>query len=53
MTELDTRDFSAYYFLDDGFGAFENQDPRTWTPNTILLIEWELTISNVNITSII
>ncbi len=48
MTETDYTDFSAYYFLTDAFGAFELLDPTTddWSATTVLLVEWELGISN-------
>lgn len=42
------KDFSAYYYLVDEYGAFDIQNPVTWSATTILLIEWELTISNKN-----
>lgn len=48
MTETDIADFSAYYFLRDAYGAFEVLDPTTdsWSATTVLLVEWELSISN-------
>lgn len=42
-------DFSAYYYLVDDTGAFESQDASTWSTTTVLLIEWELSLSNKNI----
>ena len=42
------NDFSAYYFLTDGAGNFSPQSTIDWTPSTVLLIEWELVISNKN-----
>lgn len=44
------EDFSAYYFLTDGAGNFEkNQNTTDWSATTVLLLEWELTLSNKNI----
>ena len=40
--------FSAYYFLEDGDGNFDNQNVNDWTATTVLLIEWELILSNKN-----
>ena len=44
----DFTDFSAYYFLTDESGLFANQNTADWTSSTVLLIEWELTLSNKN-----
>ena len=43
------QDFSAYYFLKDEFGGFDTQNPVAWSATTVLLVEWELTISNQNV----
>jgi hypothetical protein len=40
------KNFSAYYYLKDAFGALEDYDPSTWLATTVLLVDWELTISN-------
>lgn len=45
----DPSEFSAYYFLTDARGDFDTQDPSIWSATTVLLIDWELTISNTNI----
>ena len=45
----DYLDFSAYYFLKDEFGGFDTQNPFDWSATTVLLVEWELTISNQNV----
>lgn len=47
--ETDYQDFSAYYYLKDEFGNFEPQEVSLWSATTVLLIEWELTLSNKNI----
>ena len=43
------QDFSAYYFLRTENGAFDTQTATDWSATTVLLIEWELTLSNKNI----
>lgn len=48
-TLSDSSDFSAYYFLTKNNAEFDVQDVSTWSPTTILLIEWELSISNKNV----
>ena len=45
----DYQDFSAYYFLKDENGNFDTQDASTWSATTVLLVEWELTLSNKNV----
>lgn len=45
----DIHDFSAYYYLTDSRGDFELQNTASWSATTVLLIEWELSISNKNI----
>lgn len=45
-TEIDK--FSAYYYLANSSGDFLTEDPAEWSPSTVLLIDWELTISNNN-----
>lgn len=47
------KEFSAYYYLTDGASHFENQRVNEWSSTTILLIEWELTLTNKNETNII
>jgi hypothetical protein len=42
----DMRDFSAYYYLTDSSGGFDSLNIEEWSMTTVLLIEWELTISN-------
>jgi hypothetical protein len=50
VSSKDITDFSAYYFLVDGAGAWDEIDPEgQWSTTTVLLIEWELTISNKNV----
>lgn len=49
MTKTDVTEFSAFYYLVDAYGTIEALDPSTWSPTTVLLIEWELSISNKNI----
>lgn len=46
-SELDK--FSAFYFLVDDYGAITELDPDSWSATSVLLIEWELSISNKNI----
>ena len=39
--------FSAYYYLTDPSGReFEEEFPDSWSATTVLLIEWELALSN-------
>lgn len=45
----DLAEFSAYYFLTNTDGTFDLQEPENWSTTTILLIDWELTISNKNV----
>ena len=46
----DFRDFSAYYYLiDDRDEKLETEDVQKWSATTILLIEWELSLSNKNV----
>ena len=42
------KSFSAYYFLTNGNGSFSPQSTIDWMPSTVLLVEWELIISNKN-----
>lgn len=52
ITEQDDSqidDFSAYYYLTDDFGTFESIDITTWSPSTVVLVEWELSLSNKNV----
>ena len=48
MTELDFKDFSAYFYLVDDFNEFESHDPDIddWSATTVLLVDWELSLSN-------
>lgn len=48
---LEKAEFSAYYFLTDDDGAFMSMGPKKdgWSATTVLLIDWELSISNKNI----
>ena len=39
-------DFSAYYYLTDDSGALEDELVSEWSATTVLLIEWELSLSN-------
>lgn len=41
--------FSAYHYLVNSSESFENINAKEWSATTVLLIEWELTISNKNI----
>ncbi len=46
----DIKNFSAYYFLvDDITNDFAALDPMKWSETTVLLIDWELSLSNKNI----
>jgi hypothetical protein len=45
----DITDFSAYYYLTDLSGKLEEQEISLWSATTILLIEWELSLSNKNV----
>ncbi len=47
-TKDDYDEYSAYYFLVDAYGIVTALDPASWSATTVLLIEWELTISNKN-----
>ena len=44
----DITDFSAYYFLVNGHNEWDAVELATWSTTTVLLIEWELTLSNKN-----
>ena len=48
IQDEDYKDFSAYYFLTDNTGNLALQEVDSWSSTTVLLIEWELTISNKN-----
>ena len=48
MQESDYKDFSAYYFLTDSTGNLAPENVDLWSSTTVLLVEWELTISNKN-----
>ena len=50
VAETDISDFSAYYFLTNEFGRIAPLDTSLWSATTVLLIEWELTVSNKNMT---
>ena len=45
----DITEFSAYHYLKDNDGKFDTINAEEWSATTILLIEWELTLSNKNI----
>lgn len=45
----DITDFSAYYFLADARGDWDVQEIALWSTTTVLLVEWELSISNKNV----
>lgn len=45
----DIKEFSAYYYLTGINGDLEEQDIDLWSATTILLIEWELSLSNKNV----
>lgn len=47
-TRSDYADFSAYYYLTEN-GKFATQEISNWSPTTVLLVEWELSISNKNV----
>ena len=44
----DITEFSAYYYLVDGRGDWAEVDLSSWSATTVLLVEWELAISNKN-----
>lgn len=46
MTESDFQEFSAFYFLVDDYGDIEALNPADWSATAVLLIEWELSLSN-------
>jgi hypothetical protein len=45
----DYTDFSAYYYLTDESGDLDLVDATEWSTTTILLIDWELSLSNKNV----
>lgn len=45
----DPKDFSAYYYLTNASGKLESEKISGWSATTILLIEWELSLSNKNV----
>jgi hypothetical protein len=46
----DFRDFSAFYYLvDDIDEKLKTESVQGWSTTTILLIEWELSLSNKNV----
>lgn len=49
MTESDFQEFSAFYFLVDDYGDIEALNPEDWSATAVLLIEWELSLSNKTI----
>lgn len=49
MGRADYKDFSAYHYLTDSTGQPETIDASLWSATTVLLIEWELTLSNKNV----
>jgi hypothetical protein len=44
----DISDFSAYYYLVNANDKLETLNIADWSTTTVLLVEWELTISNKN-----
>ena len=44
----DIVEFSAYHFLETTDGKFDLIATDNWSTTTVLLVEWELTISNKN-----
>jgi hypothetical protein len=42
-------EFSAYYYLTNVQGELVPEDASSWSATTILLIEWELSLSNKNV----
>ncbi len=45
----DFGNFSAYYYLADSTkDEFKTEDTENWSATTVLLIDWELSISNKN-----
>ena len=45
----DIGNFSAYYYLtNDTRNEFDTQDISQWSATTVLLIDWELSLSNKN-----
>lgn len=45
----DMKNFSAYYYLTDGStDEFDVQIVNQWSTTTVLLIDWELSLSNKN-----
>jgi hypothetical protein len=48
MKYTDISDFSAYYYFTDALGNLETINIEAWSATTVLLIEWELTLSNKN-----
>ena len=46
ITDNEIDKFSAYYTLTDVDGNVSAQNPKDWSSTTILLIEWELSLSN-------
>lgn len=45
----DVTDFSAYYYLTNIDGSLKEENAANWSATTILLIEWELSLSNQNV----
>ena len=45
----DISDFSAYYYLTNIQGELESENIAEWSATTILLIDWELSLSNKNV----
>ena len=45
----DFRDFSAFYYLVNNSDELETENVQNWSATTILLIEWELSLSNKNV----
>ena len=49
VTESEIEKFSAYYYLTDADGHVSSQNVSAWSSTTILLIEWELSLSNKSV----
>jgi hypothetical protein len=50
VAQHELENFSAYYLLaDSAKNDFEIEDPEQWSDTTVLLIDWELSLSNKNV----
>lgn len=48
-TDHEIENFLAYYYLTNASGEIELERMTDWSATTILLIEWELSLSNKNV----